>query len=609
MLKVLVLIIVAIGIAAAVVSDGEGSVERICTSSSRNNECDIKLKMNCIVTKSDDYPNLKGMNCMDARDTLASSPYTLDPWHQCRYDSDGNFINQYTVKVRYTFTICNESDEYDIKLNLKKSNVKINKGRTSFKKAGVAQTLASSQCQTIRKWRRLNLCTFGGEKTINAYYLSMWLTGRSQEVNKKQCSCYMHWRSSNAVTETRQWVEVGNALEPIVSDTNRDYPWSPSAMNGDGTVIALTLPWYDCWPSSAMVYSFSEDTGLWSPLGENLLSGDDDPMSIALSSRGDRVAIVVHDYYGYDYQLRVHDYNAEEDSWLRTETMHLVSDFGSTHFLFMSHDGNRIMYSSSVYSPGSNYKMEIHGQVYNEDTQVWSAIAPVITDSGEYPLFLETIVSNSNADRIAVLGSQILETSSMTTEDSPTIRIYDLSSDMDKWVQVGQDINLLSIWSSAGNEYSIRSINISGEGNHIAIRTCSGEYVTEQDNKRLICDQDYVHVWKLKDDDGSTWVPHGQEAIVGVREPELNKDGSMMVVEEVEDYHEYIRNPLQGYEYDGNSWEPIGMSLEPSVSDEQLIYWKSMGMAYEKDRIIVLKAESRYNTKTTFMINELKDFS
>ena len=50
--------------------------------------------MNCIVTKSDDYPNLKGMNCMDARDTLASSPFALESWHQCRYNSNGNFINK-----------------------------------------------------------------------------------------------------------------------------------------------------------------------------------------------------------------------------------------------------------------------------------------------------------------------------------------------------------------------------------------------------------------------------------------------------------------------------------------------------------------------------------
>ena len=53
MLKVLVLIIVAIALdnliegAFALVSDGEESVlEKICTSSSRNNECDIKVRFN-----------------------------------------------------------------------------------------------------------------------------------------------------------------------------------------------------------------------------------------------------------------------------------------------------------------------------------------------------------------------------------------------------------------------------------------------------------------------------------------------------------------------------------------------------------------------------------
>jgi len=262
------------------------------------------------------------------------------------------------------------------------------------------------------------------------------------------------------------WEQIGDDIDGIETFGRLG---ESIGLSANGRILVVGAPNV----GDVRVYQYDSSSASWIQLGEDI-SGDYytdlTGSAVALSSDGSSVVIGATnsnvndptDYY-YEGQVRVYDYDADNDGWVQRGQDILGENYydGSGKGLAMSSDGSIIAIGAILNSNGSNGYYAGHVRLYEFDGSTWIQLGQDLDGEAECNYSGDTIDLSSDGYTV-VIGAD--NNSNENGAYAGHTRVYTYSEETKLWTQLGQDID-----GEAADDESGTSVSISTDGTVIAI--------------------------------------------------------------------------------------------------------------------------------------------
>ena len=259
--------------------------------------------------------------------------------------------------------------------------------------------------------------------------------------------------------QAQNWTQIGDGIDG--DDADNYFGWSVD-LSADGSVISIGAP------GNNYVRVFQNDSGIWTPLGNDITSGDYGEFggSVCLSADGSVIAIGCTGDDGNVY-VRVYSYNSGSWTQVGTDINGGIAGPGAVD----DYSGATVSYgySVSINADGSivavgatgaddNAENSGHVRVFQNFSGTWAQIgADIVGESANDES--GNCVSLSSDGSIVAIGAY--KNGGNGTE-SGHVRVYQNISGI--WTQIGADIN-----GEAVGDWSGFSVSLSSDGTRIAI--------------------------------------------------------------------------------------------------------------------------------------------
>jgi len=289
------------------------------------------------------------------------------------------------------------------------------------------------------------------------------------------------WHDSNGVADRghvltfrfdgSDWVRIGQELQGAGPN---DYFGDYLALNYDGSVLSVSAPGFDdgsSKPDSGLVrlYSFRSNNNTWVPMGQDIVGNRNDGLGTAsrLSADGQIVAVGASKANGggggSDHgTAQVFRYDGAQ--WIRIGQVIVgegrTDESGYTVALSAS---GTILAVSALNNDNDNGVDSGHIRVYsyNEALDRWDQLGQDI--DGESPGDNLGWSASLSADG-SILAAGALNNDGLSGTDSGSTMVFKYLDSTGSWVQIGQDID-----GEYAGDHSGGTVYLSGDGTRLAI--------------------------------------------------------------------------------------------------------------------------------------------
>ena len=303
-----------------------------------------------------------------------------------------------------------------------------------------------------------------------------------------------------------EWAQMGS---DIIGEAVGDGSGSSVSLSDDGKIVAIGAPLNKGSASQyssghVRVYIYSDATGAWTQMGDDINGEDRSGHSVSLSSDGTVLAIGPGGYTVAVEIVRIYNYSdTNGGTWVQMggdivgEEVCDESDYSVS----LSNDGT-VVAIGARYNSNANGSYSGHVRIYNySDTTGGSWIQMGDDIDGEAPYDNSGCsVSLSNDGKTIAIGATNNDGGAKDDAFYNTghVRIYNYSDTTGgSWIQMGGDID-----GEAGADNSGHSVSLSNDGKTIAIGAPGNEASTGQYSSG------HVMIYNYSDTTGA-WVQMG----------------------------------------------------------------------------------------------------
>jgi len=279
-----------------------------------------------------------------------------------------------------------------------------------------------------------------------------------------------------------EWAQMGS---DIIGEAVGDGSGSSVSLSDDGKIVAIGAPLNKGSASQyssghVRVYIYSDATGAWTQMGDDINGEDRSGHSVSLSSDGTVLAIGPGGYTVAVEIVRIYNYSdTNGGTWVQMggdivgEEVCDESDYSVS----LSNDGT-VVAIGARYNSNANGSYSGHVRIYNySDTTGGSWIQMGGDIDGEAGADNSGhSVSLSNDGKTVAIGAPGNEAST-GQYSSGHVMIYNYSDTTGAWVQMGGDID-----GEAESDTSGYSVSLSDDGKTVAIGAPGNEASTGQQN-------------------------------------------------------------------------------------------------------------------------------
>jgi hypothetical protein len=274
-------------------------------------------------------------------------------------------------------------------------------------------------------------------------------------------------------TELKRWTERGSKITLSRENGSSRYQGSKYSisMNGNGSRVAVGIPWSFQKRGQIKVFEFNPTNGEWSQVGGTILGetrGDKAGSRIAMDRSGSRLAIAAPEASNkFEKGGRINIYSYNGQSWTKLA----LGIFGSEneeqiglHGLDLNAaDGSRVIFS---YSSSNSAFTRVYG--FDESTKEWMQLGSDVSSRNTSSLAISPdgsrIVISVNSDSYETPGE--VRAFEFLSDEFSSHRILTSSNVDGDWVPIGEPI--YSSVTRAGDTFG-QSIAMSDDGNLLAI--------------------------------------------------------------------------------------------------------------------------------------------
>ena len=282
-----------------------------------------------------------------------------------------------------------------------------------------------------------------------------------------------HVRIYTYNTNTDTWNQLGGDIEGALNTgmaINGDRLGYAVSLSSDGSIVAISSPFYQLDKGRVHMYSYNTNTNVWELIGLEIIgiSGSRFGFSLSLSSDGGTVAVGLPTRFvngSPTGAVEIYNYNTNTDLWEQQGSTILGESSGddSGYSVSLSSDGSIVAVGAPFNNGSGPSSGHVRVHAYNTNSGNWEQLGNDIDgEASPEPDDSGISVSLSGDGYIVIVGAR------GSNGTSGKARVYRYNNTTELWEQLGMDIE-----GESGATFGT-SVNIISDASIVAI---SGPYV------------------------------------------------------------------------------------------------------------------------------------